>query len=416
MGATTQSDVYALGAVLFECLTGVVPYPKDSEAAVLYAHMSDPPPKVTDVRPELPAALDTVLARAMAKDPAERPNDATAVIDDAKRAFTSTSRAAMSVPRPAQRAEDEGRRAPEGQVETKPARPQPAEVAGATVASKAREPEPPSGPVPVPHRPDRRPVALIALGLFALGLIAGAFVLGSQGMRAAADGTRVLSTPAFTVTAPGGWSESQDLAEINGMRFADAVELEAPGGAGALRIGMLGSDATGRTLLPATFRATLGDIKIDTEDPVRVGEVQAYRFADLSVDGSNERGTIYTAPTSTGVLGAACTGSAEARATCETIVNTLELRHGHALDLGPSAEYARALDAAVERTNAAQEGLDELDGESTLERQAEVLADTARLYGEAADGVEAAPPGPGAAQLTASWSRRCAAASAGTTR
>ena len=39
------SDIYSLAAVLYECLTGAVPYPKDSEAAVLYAHLSDPPPR-----------------------------------------------------------------------------------------------------------------------------------------------------------------------------------------------------------------------------------------------------------------------------------------------------------------------------------------------------------------------------------
>src|SRR3954452_16201615 len=71
--ATAASDVYALAAVLYECLTGVVPYPKDSEAAVLYAHMSDLPPSVPGGRGELPVALDEVIQRGMAKDPAERP-------------------------------------------------------------------------------------------------------------------------------------------------------------------------------------------------------------------------------------------------------------------------------------------------------------------------------------------------------
>ena len=52
--ATSRSDVYALAAVLYECFTGVVPYPKDSEAAVLYAHMADVPPRITDQRPGAP--------------------------------------------------------------------------------------------------------------------------------------------------------------------------------------------------------------------------------------------------------------------------------------------------------------------------------------------------------------------------
>jgi serine/threonine-protein kinase len=62
-----RADVYSLGCVLFECLTGRVPFERDSEMAVLWAHMQAPPPSVSDVRPGLPSALDPVLAKAMAK-------------------------------------------------------------------------------------------------------------------------------------------------------------------------------------------------------------------------------------------------------------------------------------------------------------------------------------------------------------
>jgi serine/threonine protein kinase len=55
-------DVYALGCVLFECLTGELPFPRDSEVAAIYAHLEDEPPHVTARRPGLPPALDPVVS------------------------------------------------------------------------------------------------------------------------------------------------------------------------------------------------------------------------------------------------------------------------------------------------------------------------------------------------------------------
>ncbi len=67
-----RADQYALGCVLYECLTGKIPFPRQEDTAALFAHLQDPPPRATDVVPELPAAIDDVIARAMAKDPEDR--------------------------------------------------------------------------------------------------------------------------------------------------------------------------------------------------------------------------------------------------------------------------------------------------------------------------------------------------------
>ncbi len=74
--ATPAADVYSLGCVLFEALTGRVPFPRDTELATLWAHRYEPPPSTTDERPGLPRALDEVLRRMLAKEPAERPASA----------------------------------------------------------------------------------------------------------------------------------------------------------------------------------------------------------------------------------------------------------------------------------------------------------------------------------------------------
>jgi ABC-type Fe3+-hydroxamate transport system substrate-binding protein len=68
-----RADIYALGCSLFRMLTGRTPYAgAGGVPAVLAAHLYAAPPKVTDVAPELPAALDAVIATAMAKDPTQR--------------------------------------------------------------------------------------------------------------------------------------------------------------------------------------------------------------------------------------------------------------------------------------------------------------------------------------------------------
>jgi len=65
-------DVYALGCLLFKLLTGEVPFPKEGEAARLYAHLHDPPPAPSLYAPEVSMALDDVVARAMSKQPDDR--------------------------------------------------------------------------------------------------------------------------------------------------------------------------------------------------------------------------------------------------------------------------------------------------------------------------------------------------------
>jgi serine/threonine protein kinase len=74
-GATCEpaADVYALACTAIETLTGEVPFPRETTAAVMFAHVTQAPPSVCERRPELPAALDEVLARGMAKDPLDRP-------------------------------------------------------------------------------------------------------------------------------------------------------------------------------------------------------------------------------------------------------------------------------------------------------------------------------------------------------
>jgi hypothetical protein len=69
---TGLADQYSLGCVLYECLTGRVPFEKDLDAAIIWAHVEETPVMPAVLRPELPPAVDEVFARVLAKRPGER--------------------------------------------------------------------------------------------------------------------------------------------------------------------------------------------------------------------------------------------------------------------------------------------------------------------------------------------------------
>src|SRR5690349_23535165 len=87
-----RTDVYALGCVLYECLTSSPPFAHGTEHAVLHAHLVDPPPSVTRLRPELPHAFDGVIATAMAKAPDSRFGSCGELAHAARNAAAGTAR------------------------------------------------------------------------------------------------------------------------------------------------------------------------------------------------------------------------------------------------------------------------------------------------------------------------------------
>jgi len=95
--ADHRADIYSLGCVLYETLVGHPPFHDHREAMVLHAHVEQPPPKVTASRPELPGAIDEVVARAMAKSPEDRYPTCTEMMAAARVALT----VGMAEPAPA---------------------------------------------------------------------------------------------------------------------------------------------------------------------------------------------------------------------------------------------------------------------------------------------------------------------------
>ena len=136
-----RTDIYAVGCVLYECLTGHVPFEKDAGVAVMYAHLMDPRPKPSALRPELPEAFDRIVAKAMARDPEERYPSAVQLAADLRslERLLDPDAAPTLVPQPPPEPEPEPE--PEPIVEPEP------------------EPEPQPEPEPAPE-PEPGPVTI----------------------------------------------------------------------------------------------------------------------------------------------------------------------------------------------------------------------------------------------------------------
>lgn len=77
-----KSDIYSLGVVLYEMLTGRVPFDGDTPVAIAVKHIQLPPVKPTEIIPTIPVGVEAVVLKAMSKDPAQRYNSATEMLID----------------------------------------------------------------------------------------------------------------------------------------------------------------------------------------------------------------------------------------------------------------------------------------------------------------------------------------------
>src|SRR3954453_16207703 len=92
-----RADVYSLGCVLYEALAGHPQFDRETELAVVFAHLHEPTPRITDVQPELPPGMDHVLRKATAKDPKERYPSCGALVEAARGALAG-ERAPRALP------------------------------------------------------------------------------------------------------------------------------------------------------------------------------------------------------------------------------------------------------------------------------------------------------------------------------
>jgi serine/threonine-protein kinase len=175
-GVDGKVDQYSLACVLYECCTGDVPFPRESEGALIAAHLADSPPPATTVRGDLPAELDAVIARGMAKAPEERYPTCSDLMRDAREALGAGA-ATPATPG----------RAPT--VVAPPPPPLHGAPQGPAVPAASDAPPPPTrvraqpgAPLPPKVPPERRPVWLFVLaGLVVVALIVGIVLAVSGG-------------------------------------------------------------------------------------------------------------------------------------------------------------------------------------------------------------------------------------------
>ncbi len=94
------ADQYALGCVLYECLTGRAPFEKNSNEALMWAHVHELAAPPSLLRPDLPPAVDEVIARALAKNPGERYADCREFLAAARDALAPAATRPQFLPAP----------------------------------------------------------------------------------------------------------------------------------------------------------------------------------------------------------------------------------------------------------------------------------------------------------------------------
>jgi serine/threonine protein kinase len=274
---TPRSNVYSLAGLLFHALTGEPPFPHHDPVMISYAHVSQAPPKVSERRPGLPPGLDAVVARGMAKDPAERPASAGALIGNAAMLRRVVS---YATPKPAA-----SQLTPPESAPTPSRAPAPARRATA----------PPSLPAEAsaPYRPALRtrlapwaPALLVLILAAAFGTLLG--MPGSGSERAA-----------NTVRSP----EQRALQRLDGVRFrlrddltfASTTEEQANL---AQRLAMAYGRAADQLRSPELISAaqSASAAYASLESAARAGDQDAYDVARGDVEAAESRIAIAIAP------------------------------------------------------------------------------------------------------------------------
>ena len=223
-----------------------------------------------------------------------------------------------------------------------------------------------------------------------LALVAGLLLGGSSGSSGSAF-TDSASAGYVELSFPSSWQRLGGAPTVPGLTFSQPLALSTGAAAGAsstysasssqrLLAGEVG--ASGPSLLPASFTAALHGT-LPHPEAVRLGAYEAYRYSGLSVHGLASPLTLYTVPTTGGVVTIACLGSTATASgsQCAQIAATLKLNGTTAFGLAPSQQYASALGSIFGTlNNAVNTGTAHLSAASSAAAQAAAASQLAAAY------------------------------------
>ncbi|HUR84127.1 MAG TPA: serine/threonine-protein kinase [Solirubrobacteraceae bacterium] len=421
---STASDLYAVGCMTYEMLTGRLPFSEGSQVALLMHHVNDPVPDVREVDPLIPESVALWVAKMTEKDPDDRPRDAGAAweaFEEAMLEFTgplwrrdATLEPASEIDlddlppqgpaprRPATRcgahssaalpefqtyhapaalheqlAAEGGdggaavvtppavpvRRAvtPAPQTAAAPARP--AVVTAPPATAPAEEP-------PADEQGRRVPVPAIAAGAVLAGIVAFVIGISSGGSAEVASA----GGDGFELKAPSGWAAAAGpgIAGLTGDGLAAVAPSGAATGEGIAAV--RATPAAAAKLVPAG--ATAQRVQLDAGEAVAYGN------------------STYLLPTSDGTLVVSCSAAPAVRSACGSVAASLDLTRGSPSPLGPTADGERAVTGALSRLrDGVRHPAEDLRGARSRGAQAFAATDLSRAYRAAASDLAPAPVG-----------------------
>jgi predicted Ser/Thr protein kinase len=406
------SDLYSVGCMTYEMLTGRLPFTESSQIALLMRHVNDPVPDVREVDPLIPESVALWVTRMTAKDADDRPADAAEAWESFEEAILEfvgalwrrdatlepgsaidlsdippqgpvplrpaarSGTGAGSVPgfqtyhAPAALHEqlaaegvDTGGAAvvtpPPTPVPRRPLTPAPQRAAPAPVVVG---PAPTTAPAPPPAEPEPPGLPVPAIAAAAVVAAIVAFVIGISGgssakvASAAGDG--------FVLKAPDGWVKA--AAPAAPALGSGAVALAPPGAAAGAVV------AAGRVPASQTAAIVRG---AGSAGRVQLGAGAAVSYGDA----------LYLLPTSDGSVVLSCQPAPAVKAACGSIAASLELSRGSAQPLGPTDDGARAVNGALTRLrDGVGNPTQDLRGARSRSAQALAAGDLALAYRAAA--------------------------------